>query len=204
MSSMVSFLRGHGAGANASSSVGAAFIIGAVFVAVLGLRWVGASGADEDGGDDTPWNYAEAGNVNTSTTIPASTPAKVVPIPDPTPPEDGVTTTTRPGQKPGVFLPGYTPTPGGGTPPTTESPQSPTTSRGSVGTVPTIPTTTTTTTTTTAPPTTTTTTTTIPEETTTTTEDTTPPAADETSAAIDQAVEERISQRFAEMGWPLA
>lgn len=207
MASFVSFARGHGGGGNASASVGAAFVIGALLVAVLGLRWVGAEGGSKDGTEETPWEFTDAANVDTSTTIPASTPAKVVPIPDPDaagPGEPSTTTTTRPGQKVGIFLPGYSPTPGGGVgpsttirPTTTRPPRTTTTQPGGGTTTTTAPpdTTTTTEATTTTEPTTTT------EDTTTTTEDTLPPEGTED---LSRVVQDRINQQFDALGWPFS
>jgi hypothetical protein len=113
MTSLVSFTRGHGGGEKANASVGAAFVVGALVVAVLGLRWVSASGPSEESADSTPWDFEEAGEVGPTTTIPASSPAEVVTLADPGSPE-GTTVTTQPDQT-GIFLPGFPPVAGGTT-----------------------------------------------------------------------------------------
>ena len=122
MTSLLSFTRGHGGGEKANASVGAAFVVGALVVAVLGLRWVSASGSDEKSADDTPWEFEETGAEGPTTTVPASTPAKVVILEDPGTPEGATVTTLPPGT--GIFLPGFPPTPGGTTG-TTDGPDGP-------------------------------------------------------------------------------
>lgn len=182
VASFASFVRGAGGDQRASSSVGVAFVVGALVVAVLGLRWINAAGPDEKADDGEQWGFEDGGaqgdGESTGTTIPASLPANVVVVRDPGEPADGQPVVTLPDGQTGVFLPGFPPVEGGttgttdapgstdgggGTTPTTRRPgTSPTTTRG-----PFPPTTTAST----APPTTTTTapTTTTTEDTTTTT-----------------------------------
>lgn len=183
IASFTSFTRGHGGGEKANASVGAAFVIGAIVVAVLGLRWISAAGPTEEAADDTPWDFAGSGDGETTgTTIPASLPARVVVVRDPGDPAPGETVVTLPDGQTGIFLPGFPPIPGGttgttgpgsdgtnppGTGPGTTRPgtnpgTNPTTTRGpfptNPTTTPTTPTTEPTTTSTTEEPTTTTTT----------------------------------------------
>jgi len=122
MDSFVAFTRGHGGGGRANSSVGVAFVIGALVVAVVGLRWGSAEGPDEEAsGDDTPWAFEEAGESGPTTTVPASTPPDVVIVRDPGDPPAGEPVVTLPPGQSGVFLPGFPPV-AGGTTGTTDSP----------------------------------------------------------------------------------
>ena len=188
IASVASFTRGHGGGERANASVGAAFVIGALVVAVLGLRWISAAGPTEEAADDTPWDVGSGGGQTTGTTIPASLPAGVVVVRDPGAPPPGETVVTLPEGQTGIFLPGFPPIPGGttgttepggdsdgdgggGTDPPGPGPTSPGTNPGTgnppttrPGTNPTVTVTTPATTTTTTPP-----------DTTTTVPDTTPP-----------------------------
>jgi hypothetical protein len=184
VASFASFVRGAGGDQRASSSVGVAFVVGALVVAVLGLRWINASGPDEKADDGEQWAFedgsAQGDGDSTATTIPASLPANVVVVRDPGEPADGQPVVTLPDGQTGVFLPGFPPveggttgttdapgssTDGGGTTPTTRRPgTSPTTTRGTFPTTPTTPPPTTSPPTTSPP-----TTTTSPPDTTTTT-----------------------------------
>ncbi|HEY8544742.1 MAG TPA: hypothetical protein VIL36_06830 [Acidimicrobiales bacterium] len=116
MASITSFARGYGGGERANASVGVAFVIGALVVAVLGLRWISASGPTEEAADDTPWDFGAGNDAQTTgTTIPASLPAEIVVVRDPGAPSPTEPVVTLPeGQEP-VFLPGFPPTPGGTT-----------------------------------------------------------------------------------------
>jgi hypothetical protein len=117
IASITSFTRGHGGGERANASVGAAFVIGALVVAVLGLRWISAEGPTEEAADETPWDFQDSSSSGetTGTTIPASVPAAVVIVRDPGDPPAGETVVTLPDGQTGIFLPGFPPTPGGTT-----------------------------------------------------------------------------------------
>lgn len=211
--SFVSFARGHGGGGRASTSVGAGFVIASLVLAIIGLRWINTSGGSEEAGDNTPWAFDETAEAGPTTTIPATSPARVVPVKDPDPDGDDpeATPTTAAKGQTGVFLPGFSPTPGGGTGPSTTLPPHTTTTRprgsssipgGGTTTSPT-----TGATTTTEAPTTTTTeaTTTTTEETTTTTEDTTPPPPVEAVQDFDlQKVKVDVNGALDALGWPFA
>lgn len=206
LTSLASFSRGHGGGEKANASVGAAFVVGALVVAVLGLRWVSASGSDEESTDDTPWEFEETGAEGPTTTVPASMPAKVVTLEDPGTPEGAPATTLPP--ETGIFLPGFPPT-AGGTTGTTDGPDGPQPTDGTGNTTrttrlnttsssgPSIP-----------PPTSATTTTTTAPETTTTTQDptTTTTAGDQDPSpdGLTSLLGLDVNGALDRLGWPFS